>query len=89
MFDPIKRLDIHDYIREIINPALFRPYSPLGNVDTGRRCKIYLMLLFLTTAMRSLFLHSSIDKGYKLFPDFSSTFKSCIQIKNELSYGRS
>ena len=89
MFDAIKRLEIHDYIRAILNPVSFRPYSPLGNVDmSGIRCKNYLMLLFLTTTMRSLFLYSSNDKEYKFCPDFSSSSQSCIKIKSELNTRR-
>ena len=89
MFDVIKRLNIHDYIRTIINPAFFRPYSPLGNVDkSGKRRHNYLMLLFLRTIMRSLFLYSSVDKAYEFCPDFSSTSKSCMQIKTELNSRR-
>ena len=40
MLNTIKRLDKDSYIRAIINPAFFRPYSPPGNVDMlGRRSK--------------------------------------------------
>ena len=86
MFDAIKSYYIHDYIRAIINPASFRPYSPFGNVDvSGKRRHNYLVLPFLSTTMRSLFLYSSIDKAYEFCPDFSSTSKPCMQIKTELN----
>ena len=91
MFDTIRKLDIHDYIRAINNPTSFRPYSHLGNVDiSGKRCENYLMLLFITTTMRSLFLYSSVDKEYKFCPYFlsQSQSQSSNQIKKELNIRR-
>ena len=57
MFDKLFQHEIHNYITAMNNPASFKPYSFLGEVNiSGKGCQNYLKLQFITTTMRSLSL---------------------------------